>query len=254
MKTRCERAGLLALCVLAGLTLLVLQAPVLAEKAATEPTGIVAPGAETEDMRPRSGPPRRGRMRRPRHDRLEGGIGATMPGVPGMPGMSMMPEQMEQAKKVLQKYYPEMAERLEKIGRGQRARGISRGPRDRADSRRSLMKLWPLISELIEADRTDPDYARLLAEDHRLQQKIDQKVRRCKKAEGQERERLRDEIGELLAKQFEVRQKTRAWRLEELERQIKKLRKELERREDNRKKLIDRELNHRLGKADNLRW
>lgn len=264
MKTKHEKSGLLVLCALIAMAIFAAQSPALAQQDAPppeQPEEMQGPGQGMPGMRggpgdtqDQQGSPRSGRR---------GG----MPGMPavrpmmqerairssrvGMPGMQ---EKLEEAKKVLQKYYPEMAEQLNNAFRRRRRVGDTDPQAGARRARQLLNKLWPMMIELVEADRKNPDYARLLVDDHRLQQKIDKKARQYQNAEKDDREELSDEIHELLAQQFEVRQKIRTWRLEELERQIKKLRKELEAREKNQEKLINRELKRRLGKNDDLNW
>ena len=168
---------------------------------------------------------------------------------PGGPGLTE--QQLEQARKILKKYYPEMAERLDEVGRTARGRRRSGPPLGR---HRFLRKMWPKIAELIEADRKDPNYASDLAKDHRLEQRIDRLSERYDKAKDQQRQELRDQVRELLVQQFEVRQRIRTWRLEDLECQIRKLKEELQSRAQQRQELIDRELERRLGQQEPLDW
>lgn len=69
-----------------------------------------------------------------------------------------------------------------------------------------------------------------------------------------ERDKLRAQVGELLGKQFGLRQQRRTFELESLEARVKKLRDALNKRESARQTIVERRLGELLHDDDGLGW
>jgi len=210
---------------------------------ASGPAGDLLPDPGPQPPGPQMPPPDRGPRRRGRDMHRPPG-----PGRGGPQMRELTDEQIAEALRVLRKYYPEMAQRLQRA----RERAGEEGRPGRG--RRFLRMLWPKIVHLIEADREDPDHARDLVADHKLQMQIDALTRRYHRAKGEQREQLKDQLRQKLAEQFEVRQRIRRWRVEKMQRELDRLKDELAKREANRGFMIDRELKRRLEAPGHLEW
>ncbi|NLX07598.1 MAG: hypothetical protein GXY33_20855 [Phycisphaerae bacterium] len=143
------------------------------------------------------------------------------------------PEHWREVRRVVEKYFPELQESMQGPGAGRRM-----GPH--------LRRHWRAISELVEADRTDPELAGRLADSYRKERELDRLRWDYDHATGDDRQAVRQEMRKLLEEQFELRQWIRQRKLEELARQIDQFRRELAERAERREDLIARELDRRL--------
>ena len=88
-----------------------------------------------------------------------------------------------------------------------------------------------------------------------LAQEADQLARQLgvAKSDG-ERDKLKDKLGEVLAKQFDQRQKRHEREIASLEAQVKKLKDLVEKRQENRREIIARRLEQILRESQGLGW
>lgn len=75
---------------------------------------------------------------------------------------------------------------------------------------------------------------------------------RYRNAPMDQRDALKEEIQQTVAKHFEARQKRRAMQLERMERDLKQMRNELSRRNDARDQIIQRRLSELIGERSEL--
>jgi hypothetical protein len=69
-----------------------------------------------------------------------------------------------------------------------------------------------------------------------------------------DRSKIRTQIGELLEKQFELRQKQHVKEIEALEAKVKKLKDLVQKRQDNRREIVSKRLDQILSDAEGLGW
>jgi hypothetical protein len=69
-----------------------------------------------------------------------------------------------------------------------------------------------------------------------------------------DRSKIRTQIGELLEKQFELRQKHHIKEIEALEAKVKKLKDLVQKRQDNRREIVSKRLDQILSDAEGLGW
>lgn len=105
----------------------------------------------------------------------------------------------------------------------------------------------------------DPDQAaevqQIAQEDAKFESEVRAAVSAYHGVEDQaERDRLRAQVSDLLAKQFNLRQKRRTVELESLEARVKKLREALSKRESASQTIIERRLAELLHDDDGLGW
>ncbi len=149
---------------------------------------------------------------------------------------------------LLAEYYPEWQEMLEQASQN--------GREGRRILRRKLWKYWPKITKLAETYKYDPELARKLVEDSYLRNQADKLAREYHRAkEPAEKERIKQELTEILSQQFEVRQWIRERKLSNLEKRISQLRKELQQRIEKRDELIQHQLKLRIAQeAQEQNW
>lgn len=157
--------------------------------------------------------------------------------------MSMSDDQREEVIRVVKEYFPEQVVDF-----------LERNRDNRPLMGRVLLRMWPIIQQVMEAGRDDPEVARAIVQDHFIDIKIGRLVRNYSRTDDAElKEEIQQQVRTLLTEQFEYRQKIRQWRLERLEQELQRLRAELEERADKKEALIDREIERRLEERE-LPW
>jgi hypothetical protein len=91
-------------------------------------------------------------------------------------------------------------------------------------------------------------------EEGELAQKTQELVKQLAKAEGEKREKIKDQLTETLGKQFDVRQKRHQDEIAALEKQLKKLRDLVEKRKENRREIVSKRLEQVVREAEGLGW
>lgn len=89
---------------------------------------------------------------------------------------------------------------------------------------------------------------------HQLERQAQEAAHQYRRASSAEREEIRKQLGELVNKHFELRQKLRTKELERIQERIEKLRTSIEERNENREAVIERRLKELLGESDGLRF
>ncbi len=149
----------------------------------------------------------------PRMPPREGGMMPGMPGMAGMPGMPGMP--------------------------GMRGPGMPGGMPGRQHDADAMR-------------RNDPEMFRFVQEDNELDRRTHELGMQFRQAPSEQRERIQQEVRELVTKQFEVRQQRRTLELKRLEGELKRLHEAIERRAKAREQLIERRVLELLGREDEL--
>ncbi len=105
-----------------------------------------------------------------------------------------------------------------------------------------------------------PEYVTTFAgnafpEEANVAQEADQLARQLAETKSDtEREKIKTQLGELLKRQFDSRQKRHGHEIEELEAQVKKLKALVEKRQENRNEIIARRLEQILRESQGLGW
>lgn len=91
-------------------------------------------------------------------------------------------------------------------------------------------------------------------EEIELDHKSKELVKKLAKAEGENKEKTKTQLTEILGKQFDVRQKRHQDEIEALEKQLKKLKDLVQKRQENRREIISKRLEQLGREAEGLGW
>jgi hypothetical protein len=92
-------------------------------------------------------------------------------------------------------------------------------------------------------------------EEANLAQEADHLARQLGEARSDtDRDKLKAKLGEILEKQFDQRQRRHEGEIDALERQVKKLKELVQRRQENRREIISRRLEQLLRESQGLGW
>jgi hypothetical protein len=186
------------------------------------------PGDPPDDPPP--GPPGAGDERRP------------PPGAPGM-GPSGMPPQGP----------PGMGGPGGMFPQGPRREGDRRGPPPGRDGRGGPQACPPMPGpreHLAMLEKADPEMFKLVKADMDLERQSRELAMQYRRASSDERAKLKDKIKEVVAKHFDVRQDRRALELKRLEAQLQHLRESIERRKNERDKLVEQRVSELVGREE----
>lgn len=101
----------------------------------------------------------------------------------------------------------------------------------------------------------DPEMAKLIEGEGEWSQQVDEILARYAESEdATEQKKIRAELREALAKQFDVQKQRRELELARIEERIKKLRDQIKKRNDARDTIIDRRLDQLVNEAEGLGW
>jgi hypothetical protein len=100
----------------------------------------------------------------------------------------------------------------------------------------------------------DPEMARLAEKEGQLEREIQNRCERFHQPEVEQKEKIKAEIREIVAQQFELRQERRRLELKRLEEEMKHMREIIERRDKARDRIINRHVSELLGEEDELRF
>lgn len=87
-----------------------------------------------------------------------------------------------------------------------------------------------------------------------LAQKSEELVKQLAKAEGDKKDKIKDQLTDTLGKQFDARQKRHDGEIKALEAQVKKLKELVQKRQENRREIISKRLEQLVREADGLGW
>jgi hypothetical protein len=94
----------------------------------------------------------------------------------------------------------------------------------------------------------------LRREEVELSQRSQELVKQLAKAEGEKRERIKDQLTDTLGKQFDARQKRHQDEIAALEKQLKQLKEFVDKRKENRREIISKRMDQLVREADGLGW
>ena len=100
--------------------------------------------------------------------------------------------------------------------------------------------------------QNDPELFKLLQEDTELDRRTHELGMQFRQAPPEQRERIKQEVHQLVTKQFEIRQQRRVLELKRVEGELQRLREAVERRAKAREQLIERRISELLGREDDL--
>jgi hypothetical protein len=91
-------------------------------------------------------------------------------------------------------------------------------------------------------------------EEIELTQKTQELVKQLAKAEGEKKDRIKEQLTDTLGKQFDARQKRHQNEIAVLEKQLKRLRDLVDKRQENRREIVSKRLDQLVREADGLGW
>jgi len=100
--------------------------------------------------------------------------------------------------------------------------------------------------------QNDPEMFKLIQEDNELDRRSHELGMQFRQAPPEQRERIKQEVQQMVTKQFEIRQQRRTLELKRLEGELKRLQQAIERRAKARDQLIERRVSELLGREDEL--
>lgn len=172
---------------------------------------------------------------------------ADRPGTPGQRGPMMSAEYRQRLLDVLKDLDPEIAERLEKKS--------EEDPRKLYDVMR---RFGPRVHRLVQLKESDTETYQLSIKDMKIGlecDKLSRQYRKAKKAGDDDRAaEIRALIADQVEEHFDIRQKSREAQLERLERRLAEARKQLEKRADQRPRLIKDRISDLTGEDDEPQW
>jgi len=124
-----------------------------------------------------------------------------------------------------------------------------RGPRGRMHP--AGPPRWP-FHNWDALERTDPEMYKLLKKDSELERQTRELAIQYRRASGEQRAEIREQLKESVDKHFQVRQERRLLELKRLEAELKRLREAIERRDEARETLVGDRVLELLGEEDGL--
>lgn len=91
-------------------------------------------------------------------------------------------------------------------------------------------------------------------EELELAHKSQELVKQLAKAEGDKKDKIKDQLTDTLGKQFDARQKRHDGEIKALEAQVKKLKELVQKRQENRREIISKRLEQLVREAEGLGW
>ena len=230
----------------AVLTLALLGCLAIAQQIEDEPGD--SPPPPRDEQRPRAGGRGREAGPPPRPDRRgEFGRRDDRRGPQGHePWRHLSDEQIEQRLEILREFNPEMARRIEHLME-------SRGGRPSDRIRKVLQRHWPHIEKLRNLKDHDPTAFRLYVEDEKLGRRCKRFAMQLRKSGGGTDEQ-KQELREMIAQHFDVRQRKMEHKLDKLEESIKHLKQQLELRREKRSDLEASRYNQLVGATSEAKW
>ena len=126
---------------------------------------------------------------------------------------------------------------------------------------KSFMAAKKLYGEIMEAQKKNPKYAKVLTEDLKLKQQRDRLVRRLNSADVDERAELLAELEDTVSKRFDLIIKKKQFRYDALKKKLARLKKEVEKREaeldelvKSKQAAVTEHVNELTGKSEKINW
>lgn len=103
-------------------------------------------------------------------------------------------------------------------------------------------------------EKADPEMFKLLKEDRDLGRQSHELAMQYRRAPSDQREKLKQQIADLVGKHFDVRQQRRALELKRLESELQRLRDLADRRANAKKELVEKRVSELVGREDEVRF
>ena len=107
-----------------------------------------------------------------------------------------------------------------------------------------------MIDGLRFPPRHDPERAKLMKAEADLDRQTFEAVAQYHRASDDQRDKIKEQVTQLVNKQFDVRQQVRSLELKRLEEQLSGLRKAIDRRNKDRKEVVEKRVSELLGQPD----
>lgn len=186
----------------------------------------------------------------PRQDGRGPEHGGGMMGGQGRGWRQRIQKQHEEFVEWLGKNYPKVAENLEKLKE-----------QDPVEYMRKAGEKLKKYGEIMEAEKKNPEYAKVLKEDLTLKQARDKIIRKFKTADGKQKKQLKAELKEIVAERFDIvikkkefKYKALKQKLEKLQKQVTKRQAELDKLVQSKDKAIAERMNELVGESEKLNW
>ena len=115
--------------------------------------------------------------------------------------------------------------------------------------------------EIMQAEKRDPEYAKVLREDFELKQNRDKLVRKLQNADDEQKDDIKAELKEIVAKRFDIIIKKKEFKYKALKERLEELQKKLDSRQAELNKLvqskdeaIDERIKELTGDSEKLNW
>ncbi len=145
-------------------------------------------------------------------------------------------ERIDRVMKFLDEHYPRLHERLTEL-REQDPRAFHR----------QLSRLLPRMPDLMSILDRNPELGKLIIDEHRLEMDIRDAIREYHRARNDaDRDQLKEQIRDLISRQFDVRQEKLKLMIADMERELERKKQVLAEQAARKDKLIDRDLRQRL--------
>ncbi|MBN1456253.1 MAG: hypothetical protein JW912_00190 [Sedimentisphaerales bacterium] len=115
--------------------------------------------------------------------------------------------------------------------------------------------------EIMEVQKRNPEYAEVLKEDLELKQNRDTLIRKLQNADDEQKDEIKDELKEIVAKRFDIIIKKKEFKYKALKERLEDLQKKLDSRQAELNKLvqskdqaIDGRMKELIGESEELNW
>lgn len=156
----------------------------------------------------------------------------------------------EEFVKWLEKNYPKVAKNLEKLKE-----------KDTAEYIKQVAKKGKKYREIMEAEKKNPQYAKVLKEDITLKQARDKTIKKLKNAKGKQKEQLKAELEEIVTERFDIVIKKKEFKYNALKQKLEKMQKQVAKRQAELDKLVQSKdeaivdrIKELIGESEKLNW
>ena len=191
-----------------------------------------------------------GRGGRPGHFQGKGGV--SMGGMTGRGGKwkERMQKKHEEFVEWLGKNYPKEGQGLEKLK-----------DKDPGQYIKQVFEKLKKYGEIMEVEKKNPEYAKVLKEDLELKQTRDSLMRKLKNADADQKEVLQAELKDVVSERFDIVIKKKEFKYKHLKQKLEKLQKQVANRQAELDKLVqskDKAIADRMkelvGESEKLNW
>lgn len=162
------------------------------------------------------------------------------------PMHELSPEAIDHAIEIIKLMHPDMHERLDHAQQHNPVR------------LKQMIQRRPIVQHLVELRRIDPEMFELRIREiqlkHITEQLAEQYRHKAKQGQEQEAQDLQNQLKEMVAEHFEVRQELRAQKVHRIERELAQLGGEIQQRSQKRNELIQKRVDKLVGETQEPTW